>query len=889
MKYLTIIISIISLFLLAGCSSGNPVTVSSEIIPQNTEINYANILGAYELTIDADSMTADLVSKRQSAIGESVIISGKSYFDMSPCRDCFRISGLGYEPGRIIVMFNLRHPFPKGDTLLPPTAKNRLDLDLFDVAMVVRPTPFTPVDYALTSIAIPSYSIENPDGFTSELSGVTGTESALPYVLTVDDSTSIPPASTFNKFEMDGNIYPEIKFPVTPGQTLTFDLYLTYGYGISAVLKDRLNPTYYNPEFNRKASWKVEVLPPNGSNPPQMGNTWDNADDTTEYNVNVKVYDWQIGASVNPALQNTADVYAASEVDHISVEIPGMTNAVVTVPGTSHSGGTGMPDSPLVFNVPVANENLLSVGTYTGLVAVFDQRPPQEFSASRDFLVHTTDGGKTLSPFEIPAFVTYQTFTATVVSGLPPTNGELIWAKRAGGENEDAGSAITTLSDNSTVVTGIFEGTATFGKGEPNETSLTSSGYKDIFIARYNFDGSLQWAKRAGGEYGDVGRAITTLLDNSVVVTGYFTIEATFGAGEITEKTLTANGLADIFIAKYNPDGTFAWAKSAGGERNDESLAITSLSDNSTVATGWFLGTATFGPGESNQTNITAAGGSLDKDIFVARFKPNGELEWAKRAGGLEWWEEGTSITALSDDSTVICGMFDGAAIFGQGETNQTTLTPAGEEDIYIARYNPDGTLAWAKRAGGTGTDEAYGVTALSDNSNVVTGHFWDSAIFGLGEPNETTLTSLGNSGLFIARYNPDGSLQGARQASGPGTCSTIASGITTLSGDTFAVTGQFTYTTIFGQGEPNETSLTAVAEIDIFMARFNPDGTLLWVKKAGGAVRDQGYAITALSDDSTVNTGFFSGAATFGPSESNEIILTSAGNFDVFVARFAP
>ena len=59
--------------------------------------------------------------------------------------------------------------------------------------------------------------------------------------------------------------------------------------------------------------------------------------------------------------------------------------------------------------------------------------------------------------------------------------------------------------------------------------------------------------------------------------------------------------------------------------------------------------------------------------------------------------------------------------------------------DICVARYNPDGTLAWAKRAGGIYRDTACHIAVLSDGSALATGDFWDgTATFGPGEPGET-------------------------------------------------------------------------------------------------------------------------------------------------------
>jgi len=155
-------------------------------------------------------------------------------------------------------------------------------------------------------------------------------------------------------------------------------------------------------------------------------------------------------------------------------------------------------------------------------------------------------------------------------------------------------------------------------------------------------------------------------------------------------------------------------------------------------------------------------------DIFVARYDSNGKFIWAKHAGGTGW-DRGWGITTLSDDSTVVAGRFFDTALFGPGEPNQTILTSSGDYDIFIARYNTDGTLAWAKRAGGIGEDSGYGVTSLSDNSIIMTGDFTGAAAFGAGESKETILTSNGESDIFIARYDPDGTLSWVKHAGGSG------------------------------------------------------------------------------------------------------------------------
>ena len=65
------------------------------------------------------------------------------------------------------------------------------------------------------------------------------------------------------------------------------------------------------------------------------------------------------------------------------------------------------------------------------------------------------------------------------------------------------------------------------------------------------------------------------------------------------------------------------------------------------------------------------------------------------------------------------------------------------------------------------------------------------------------------------------------------------------------------------------------------------PPGSLVWARRAGGGLYDYGWGVAVLSDGSALVTGYFSGTATFGAGESNETILTSAGNVDIFLARF--
>ena len=239
------------------------------------------------------------------------------------------------------------------------------------------------------------------------------------------------------------------------------------------------------------------------------------------------------------------------------------------------------------------------------------------------------------------------------------------------------------------MVTGYFYGTATFGAGEDNETDLISAGSYDIFVAKYDASGVLQWAKKAGGTSDEYGERIATDGSGNSLVTGFFHETTTFGAGEDNEIVLTSAGSYDIFVAKYNASGVLQWAKKAGGTSSDYGRGIATDGSGNSLVTGSFYGTATFDAGEDNEIVLTSIG---MKEIFVAKYDASGALVWAKKAGGIST-DRGYGIATDGSGNSLVTGSFIGTATFDAGEPNETDLISAGNTDIFVAKYSPDGTF----------------------------------------------------------------------------------------------------------------------------------------------------------------------------------------------------
>ena len=380
--------------------------------------------------------------------------------------------------------------------------------------------------------------------------------------------------------------------------------------------------------------------------------------------------------------------------------------------------------------------------------------------------------------------------TAAVTLGLGASTAlaavQVPWATQAGGGDVDNGNAISTLPDGSSIVTGEFRGTTTFGS-----TTLTNAGSTDVFVAKVDASGSYVWATQAGGSLFDYGQGISTLPDGSAIVIGRFQGTATFGSTTLT----SAGASTDVFLAKVNPSGAYVWATQAGGSLSDIGYGISTLPDGSAVVTGSFRGTATFGT-----TTLTSAG---DDDVFVAKVDASGSYVWATQAGSSSD-DVGKGISALPDGSAVVTGYFQRTATFGS-----TTLTSTGDADVFVAKVDRSGTYVWATRASGSSDDVGYGISALPDGSSTVTGYFQGTATFG-----STTLTSAGNQDVFVAKMDPSGAWVWATPAGGA--LADNGYGISTLPDGSSTVTGPFRGTATFGS-----TTLTNAGSVDVFVAKF--------------------------------------------------------------------
>jgi len=427
-----------------------------------------------------------------------------------------------------------------------------------------------------------------------------------------------------------------------------------------------------------------------------------------------------------------------------------------------------------------------------------------------------------------------------------------LWAQRAGGGTNDEARAVAVDPAGNVVVTGFFMDTASFGT-----TNLVSAGLEDIFLAKYDAEGRLLWARRAGGSGFDQGRGVATDASGNIFVTGLFQAAASFDG-----TVLSSSGLSDVFLAKYSPAGALLWVRAAGGNDYDEGRAVAVDAAGNAYITGFFDATASFGA----QSLVNR---SSSDDVFVAKCSGAGTFLWAVRAGG-SLDDVGQGIAVDGATNVYVAGSFAGSAAFGN-----TTLNASGAgtaADAFLAKYTPDGSLIWVRQAGGTGQDEANAVAADRSGNVWLAGRFYAAASFGAIQ------IAGSGSDAFLARYDAAGAVVWVRRAGGSNAIYGDAGLGVAADGQTNAfLTGYFS-----GQATFDSTQVASAGFDDVFCAKYDAAGGLQWLRRAGGPDLDLGCAVAADGVGNVYVAGFFASASLAWDAQT----LASTGGREVFLTR---
>lgn len=477
-------------------------------------------------------------------------------------------------------------------------------------------------------------------------------------------------------------------------------------------------------------------------------------------------------------------------------------------------------------------------------------------------------------------------FILTYLGVAIPMHAQSNWVETEGGATND--EALDIASDNSGnyYVTGYFTYSAQFGG-----TPLQSSGFSDIFIAKYNSSGNLIWVKKAGGNGPDRGNSISVDLNGNIYLTGYYNESATFETTTITSN----NNSQDVFIAKYDTNGNLIWVHSVGGEFGDTGYGIVSDNLGNVIVTGQYKGQGIFGSTILNSM-IDPNFNQPSYDLFVLKYDPSGNLLWVQDAKA-KYDDRGMSVAIDDANNIFVVGQYSDTITVDLTYNNYTMnagflfkLDPAGNEQ-YFKSFSAAQTLLNA-------------VVIDNNNEIYITGDF--RGTLAISGPPTTYVSGAYTNKIVIAKFTNSGSVIWA-EADASENEVTAKSVCLDNNNDAYIV-GLFKCRFTEYSNEYGNAIFYSVGYRDIFITKYSTTGQRILPQHYGGPKDDYCSGITTTQIDNPAIAGSFDRkfnlpyTPAYGSLQlftgnynlnycndanySSFLNLTSAGQKDMFIAK---
>ncbi len=351
-------------------------------------------------------------------------------------------------------------------------------------------------------------------------------------------------------------------------------------------------------------------------------------------------------------------------------------------------------------------------------------------------------------------------------------------------------------------------------------------------LAGQQWQSAFTW----GGKGNESFDAILPLGNGGFIVGGAFT-------GQLLLKgdVWNAVGEEDIYLAGFVPGQELFPVLHLGSPGEDALSGLVLSPSGDLLLGGTFWQSMEIGGTELKTTRNPKA-------IFVASFVPGGSL-----SGALKWAKkiEGGSLKSLSriapapDGSIYLSGYFSDTLF-----VDTLTLTAAGNTDAFLIKFDPDGNLLWARRAGRRGDTRVLAFALGKNGAPTISGAFNDLAVF----DSITLVANTTDLDIFLASYSAQGALQWVRKAGG-----VYDDEVFDMTSDTAGnlyLCGQLVGVMDLGNGLEIQSR---DGNSDAFVLKYNPEGIPLWADVLGGQSVQTAYRV-ALDQNALALAGYFQG-----------------------------
>ena len=322
------------------------------------------------------------------------------------------------------------------------------------------------------------------------------------------------------------------------------------------------------------------------------------------------------------------------------------------------------------------------------------------------------------------------------------------------------------------------------------------------------------WAKSTSA---DINSVVVDVNGNSYV-TGFFRDTVIFG-----NTTLISAGGSDIFVVKFNDLGLVQWARKAGSILNDVGRGIGTDGNGNIYVAGYFSEDYDSGATASCVFGGSTVFSSGETEIFLAKYDSTGLLKWVRSAGG-QGFDYCDALSVDASGNCFITGSFGYDFYNGFGGINAVfstvTLSPVGQEDVYVAMYNDAGLLIWTEQGAGADQARAFSITNDGSGNAFISGVSFGGVVFD------------GNyleNGYFFAKCNSLG-WQWSR-------------GCQSVSGNSFGISESVDSSgNSYSLGEIDEDAIFGFDTLHIgsngsnsFIIKYDALGSIEWAKAIGG------------------------------------------------------
>jgi hypothetical protein len=204
----------------------------------------------------------------------------------------------------------------------------------------------------------------------------------------------------------------------------------------------------------------------------------------------------------------------------------------------------------------------------------------------------------------------------------------------------------------------------------------------------------VEWAKTYGGSDVEYPADILLTADNKYIIAG---------STNSKDFDVTQNrGGEDVWVVKLDEDGTLLWQKTYGGTGNEGATSIKQTKDG-----GYML----LGVTNSKDGDFIASKGGLD--IFLSKLDAQGNILWTKIYGGSDY-DFGSSFFETTTGEFVM-------SIVSKSSDLDFPLN-YGDYDMWVMKLSAKGDIIWTKHFGGSRYDFSGDIIQADKNSYLLVG-----------------------------------------------------------------------------------------------------------------------------------------------------------------------